>query len=204
MFNSVVQSRAAKWGLLASVLAVFALFSGIYLPGCSDNPATSTESSLSQDDVSFFDLPFDDGTLAKVVQDETTELDIVLAEESCSVDDGGSFIIGDKVKLYEFIVPPGALPYDANISVEILEIKTKVSGAVDVIYDFAPDGLVFNTPAYLLVNVKKVLGPKALSLRFFYLNEQTNLWEFQGEYFPGADGVACVPIIHFSKYGSTR
>lgn len=204
MFNNVIQSRAAKWGLLASVLAVFALFSGFCLPGCSNNPATSPESDLSQDDVSFFDLPFSETELAKAVNDDDTDVEVIFAEDVFAALDGGSLTIIDKVKLYEFVVPPNALTSSTEISVEIIELKGKVTGSVDVIYDFAPDGLVFKETAWLYINVKKVLGPKAESVRFFYLNENTSEWEFQGEYYPDASGIACLPIDHFSRYGTTR
>ncbi len=75
MSSKLIESRTTQWGLLVSFVAIFALISGLYLPGCSQNPATSPDLSLSQDEVSFFELPFDESALEKKVTDPTVDVE---------------------------------------------------------------------------------------------------------------------------------
>ncbi|UCC45475.1 MAG: hypothetical protein JSU65_06030 [Candidatus Zixiibacteriota bacterium] len=202
MFNRLTLSRATKWGLLASMLAVFALFSGIYLPGCSNNPNNSTQVNAPEEEFSFFDDSFDDAALAKAVIDPAINVDFLTAEEYLSAEDGGSIVIGTIGTYYEFYVPPDAVPYDVAISVQITRLEKKYSKEVAVVYDFSPDGLVFAQPATLRMDVTKVLGKKATEANLYYYNEQTKSWEHKGTYPAGADGWVSMPIEHFSRWGA--
>ena len=53
------------------------------------------------------------------------------------------------------------------------------------------------------IDVAKVLGKKATCLRWYYLNEQTGIWVYQGQFCADPEtGFATVPIEHFSRYGA--
>ncbi len=203
MRNELGQSRAARWGLLVSFVALFALISGLYLPGCSENPATSPDTTLSQDETSFFDEPFDELALARVVElQSTVDVEILYGEATFTTLDGGELVVGRSGNFHEFIIYPGAIDTDVVISMEILKVESRKNDDVAVIYEFKPDGLVFSTPGELKVNVAKLLGKKKTCLRWYYLNEQTGNWVYQGEYCADADGIATIFIDHFSRYGA--
>lgn len=202
MFNRLILSRATKWGLLASMLAVFALFSGIFLPGCSNNPNSATDMSTFQDEVSFFDLPFDDEMLAKAIADPSIDVQVISGENLVTVEDGGIIYVGATGNLHEFIVPAGAVPYDVNITLEIVKLERRSNGYVSVIYDFGPDGLVFAEPAILRMDVTKVLGRKATEAHLYYLNEETGQWEEKGVFPAGPDNYVNMTIDHFSRWGA--
>lgn len=202
MDTKLIQPRAAKWGLLISFLAVFALITGLCLPGCSENPSTSSDTILPEDDVSFFDQPFDEVQYARLVELAAVDEDILFGELPIVADDGGTIVVGTKGNYHEFEVPPGALPYNEIIRVEIIKVESK-KDEIAVIYDFDPDGLVFNTSAYLKIDVAKVLGKRATSANLYYLDESvdTPRWILYDSANAGPDGVAVFSIDHFSKYG---
>ena len=202
MGGKLVQPRAAKWGMLISFLAVFALAMGLYLPGCSENPTTSGETSLADDETSFFDQPFDDVQFARLVELAAVDEEVLFGELPIIADVGGTIVVGTKGNSHEFEVPPGALPYDAIIRVEITKIEAK-KDEIAVIYDFAPEGLVFDSPAFLKIDVAKVLGKKATSFELYYLDESldTPRWVSYGNFPADENGIATAQIDHFSKYG---
>jgi len=204
MSNQQSRPWAAKWGILISFAAVFALVFGLYLPGCSDNPTSSTD-TLSQDETGFFDEPFDDIQYARLVElAAATDDEYLYGEEFLTVLDGGSIVIGTNGNFHEFLVPAGALPYNATISLEILKVEKNKDDKIVVIYDFAPDGLVFNQSAYLIIDPAKLLGKKATCVDFYYLDESANpsVWKFQGTYcVEGTGSLVTIPVDHFSKYG---
>jgi len=203
MGNKLIQSRVAKWGLLVSLVAVFALISGLCLPGCSDNPATSSDINLSQDETSFFDQPFDEVVFARAVELEATiDVETLFGEAVFTSVDGGELVIGTAGNFHYFSMQPNSMPYDATISLEIMKIDSKKNDDVAVIYEFKPDGLEFLIPAELGINVAKVLGKRATCVKWYYLNEQTGVWQYQGEYCADPDGFARIPIEHFSRYGA--
>lgn len=202
MNDQQIQPRAAKWGILVSFVAVFALVFGLYLPGCSDNPATSPD-TLSQDETSYFDQEFDEAQYAKLVDLAAETEEYLWGEDLFTAVDGGSLVIGTNGNFHELLVPVGALPYDVTIRVEIIKVEDKKDDLV-IIYDFAPDGLVFLQPAYLIIDPAKLLGKKATCVDFYYLDESVfpAVWTLQGTYCADSrTGKATIPIEHFSKYG---
>ncbi|MEW6411324.1 MAG: hypothetical protein AB1483_02495 [Candidatus Zixiibacteriota bacterium] len=199
MSSKLIESRAAKWGLLVSFVAVFALMSGLYLPGCSQNPTTSSDLNLSQDETNFFELPFDESALAKKVTDPTVDVEIALGEGLVTVDGGGVIEVGTK---HLFTVAPMSVYTNTLISAEITRIEE--DGIVTAIYEFGPHGTVFSLPAVLQIDAKTLFDKGTKSINFYYLNEQTNLWELQGQYPVDDNGYAHVPVYHFSKYGASR
>ncbi len=204
MGKKIVQSRAAKWGLLISMVAVFAFLSGLYLPGCSQNPATSSDVDLFQDETSFFDQPFDEVAFARAVElDATIDVEELYGEELITCLDGGEIVIGTAGNFHQFVVYPNSITQDATISLEITKIDSKKNDDVAIMYEFKPDGLQFLIPAELRIDVAKVFGRRATCLRWYYLNEQTGVWVYQGQFCADPlTGIATVPVLHFSRYGA--
>ena len=201
MRDKLIQSGAARWGLLVSLVAVFALISGLCLPGCSENPNSSLETNLSQDETSFFDEPFDEVSFAKKVEDPNVDVEVLFGEELCTVLDGGTLVVGTAGNYHELVIEPDALLADTVIRVEITKVDDRNEN-VQLVYEFWPDGLVFSTPATLRLNVAKVLGKRATCVDFYYLNENAGLWEFQGTYCADPlTGIADIPVEHFSRWG---
>jgi len=202
MNNQQTRPWAAKWGILISFVAVFALVFGLYLPGCSNNPVTSPD-TLSQDETSFFDQPLDDAQYAKLVDLAAETEEYLWGEDLFTALDGGSLVIGTNGNFHEFLIPAGALPYTTEIRVEIITVEGK-KGDVALIYDFSPDGLVFLQPAYLIVDPAKLLGKKATCIDFYYLDESVSpaVWTLQGTYcVDSQNNLVTVPVYHFSRYG---
>ncbi|UCG60527.1 MAG: hypothetical protein JSV52_09335 [Candidatus Zixiibacteriota bacterium] len=204
MATKIIQSRVAKWGLLISALAVFALISGLYLPGCSENPAIPSGTDLSQDETSFFDQPFDEAAFARAVElQAVVDVEVLYEEGLFTSLDGGEIVIGTAGNFQEFVVYPYSVPYDVTISLEITSLQSKKNDDVAIVYEFKPDGLEFLIPAELKINVAKVLGKRATCLRWYYLNEQTGIWVYQGQFCADPEtGFATVPVEHFSRYGA--
>ncbi len=124
---------------------------------------------------------------------------VVYGEALVTVEDGAVIEVGNK---HLFTVAAASISANTLVSIEITRLE--VDGNVDVIYDFGPDGLAFSLPAVLQVDVKKLFDKFTTSVNFYYLNEQTNLWEAQGTVPVDIDGYAYVPVYHFSKYGVSR
>lgn len=202
MRDKTIQSGATKWGSLMMFLAMFALLAGLYLPGCSDGPTTSPDVTLSQDETSYFDEPFDEVEFARLVDLAAVDDEYLYGEELLSVVDGGSIVIGTAGNFHEFYVPPGALSQPTLIQMEILKVEKKDN--IVAVYDFGPDGLVFLQSAWLIVDPAKLLGKKATCVDFYYLDEGVNpaVWVLQGTYCVDPFTQKCaIPVDHFSKYG---
>ena len=185
-----------------TLVAVFALVFGLCLPGCSENPSSSSEPGLQQDEASFFDLPFDETSLAKAADDPNIIFDVIRDDELFNAIDGGTLVIGSGGALQEFVVAPYSMEVDAVIAVEVTKIDSKSREQCQIIYDFQPDGLVFAVPATLRVDVARVLGKRSTCANIYHLNEDTGRWEHQGTYCADpVTGIAEIPIPHFSKWG---
>lgn len=186
MKNPSTPVQGAKWGLLVSFLAVFALVSVFVITGCSDNPLDS--SAVVTTESTFFDQPFDEVAFAKVTS--TTE---VINSSAYLTDETGGTV---PLTPHWFEVLPQSFPADTMFTVLIVSVDD-----ASVVYDFGPDGLVFSEAATLHISVTSLYGKRATEVSFYWLNETTNLWELQGVYKADAAGYAHVPIEHFSKFG---
>jgi len=92
-------------------------------------------------------------------------------------------------------VPSSALSEPVAIGAEAVLL---VSGR-DVLrlFDFSPDGLVFQRPAVLTLDTD--LPPNTV-LKLYYLNPKTGRWQLEQAAVTNGDGVVVFMIKHFSKY----
>lgn len=113
--------------------------------------------------------------------------------------DGGTLEMqmrGFKSKLK---IPKNALSADVVISVEGVLVSTPFCEVL--LYDFSPDGLVFNLPASLEVDAGKL--EKGTTFNLFWWNPDTSAWEFQQECVVDHHKIE-FEVHHFSKYGIAR
>ncbi|MEW6411325.1 MAG: hypothetical protein AB1483_02500 [Candidatus Zixiibacteriota bacterium] len=202
MASRIIESKASQWGLLVSFVAVFALLSGLYLTGCSQSPTTSTDLTLSQDQEGFFELPYDETALEKEAVNPNMEVEVLYGEGLVTTEDGGDIWVGTAGNIHEFLVSPMAIPSDTIIQIGVTKVEWH--DEIVVLYDFGPDGLQFAIPAVLKVNAQKLFGANVSAINWFYLDERTNTWQYQGSYQVDALGEIEIPVYHFSKYGASR
>ena len=194
---------AITGGTMVFFLAAMIFSAVVILTGCENTPLT-TESIDSQDQTSFFDLPYDTEARAKRVDgdddDEYTIDTIAFYENYISVTDGGVVLLGETESADAFVVQPESFPYDTSFVLEVTKIVS-VDGQMAIVYDCGPDGLTFSKPAILLINVWADFGKSTSSVCLYWLNETTNKWEFQTESNVDDVGQAIFLLDHFSKWG---
>jgi hypothetical protein len=184
----------ASWRPFAPLVVILALVVIFGLPGCSDKPL---DVNTSQEDISFFDLPFDDNALAK---GRPVSYDAVYrTEDYLTVEDGGLIEINSHDGAFTFVVEPYSFPEDTRFTVAVYIVEDTPEKTT-IVYEFGPDGLVFTEPAHLILNADVVAAMGAQSTDFFYLSG--NKWIYQGTYFRDKDNQFVIPIEHFSKYGT--
>jgi len=93
-------------------------------------------------------------------------------------------------------VPKNALSGNTLMSVEGLLFSTPFGNLL--LYDFGPDGLVFNVPSQLEVDAGQLKDNTWLSL--LWLNPLTDEWEFQEQVQVKGHKIK-FDVHHFSKYG---
>ncbi len=190
---------AITGGTMVFFLAAMIFSAVVILTGCENTPLT-TESIDSQDQTSFFDLPYDPDALAKRVDDGITIDTIAFYENYITATDGGVVLLGETESADAFVVQPESFPYDTSFVLEVTKI-VDADGQMAIIYDCGPDGLIFTKPAILLINVWADFGKSTSSVCLYWLNETTNKWELQAEAQVDDAGRAAFELDHFSKWG---
>jgi len=110
--------------------------------------------------------------------------------------DGGTISIVSEGYNHEFVVDPSAVKSDVVISVKAS--KDVVDRKACIVFEFGPDGLVFDKPASLKFSMGE-LDASSLSATLYYFDPKLGQWVSQGS--TGVtDGVATFSISHFSKY----
>ena len=191
---------AITGGTMVFFLAAMIFSAVVILTGCENTPLT-TESIDSQDQISFFDLPYDPEAMAKRADDVFTIDTIAFYENFITVTDGGVVLLGETESADAFVVQPESFPYDTSFVLEVTKIVS-VDGPMAIIYDCGPDGLTFSKPAILLINAWADFGKPTTSVNLYWLNETTNKWEFQAEAQVDDAGRAAFELDHFSKWGT--
>lgn len=181
-----------RWRLLTPLVMVFALAMVLGLPGCSDQPL---DVNTSQEEVSFFDLPFDP------LEKKTDYIDQNVTFGTIEVEEGGVLVVPGGHATFSFEVEPYSFPADTVFSVGVY-VVSEDGDAPTIIYEFEPDGLEFTVPATLVLDADYVAGLGANSVDFFYLNR--NKWVFQGKYFADSKRQIRIPLEHFSRWGTGR
>ncbi len=186
--------RVARGWLVTPLVTTLILAVVFGLPGCSDKPLNVEP---TQDEIGFFDLPFDDEAIAK----RSVSYEAVYkCFQELSAEEGGTIEVPGSNGAFSFVVAPNSFPADTVIEIEIYIIDDDEISPT-VIYEFKPDGLVFSEPAKLVVNTKVVAGLNSESVGFYYL--MGNRWVYQGTFF-STDGVdeIIIEVPHFSKWGT--
>ncbi len=191
MKDRLSKQRIALWRSLMPVVAILALAVAFGLPGCSEKPL---DVNTSQEEISFFDLPFDDGVFAKkgLVATYRTEDFITVAE-------GGTIEISAHGAVFSFVIAPNSFPEDTRFTLAIY-ILEDTPDKTTVVYEFGPDGLVFTEPALLVLDANVVVPEGSQTIDFYYLNK--NRWVYQGTYDRNKDDQFVIGIDHFSRYGT--
>jgi hypothetical protein len=119
------------------------------------------------------------------------------AEDEVDIGPGGghvSFTFNNGAGRLE--VPSGALSENTTISAKAVRLVAR-RGHV-TLFDFHPDGLVFDVPAILTLEVPDLHNGAWLHLSWY--NTDTEKWEFQ-ERARIQNGKVSFEVSHFSKYG---
>lgn len=178
-----------RWRWLTPFLMIFALAAIVGLQGCSDE---SLDVNTSQEEVNFFDQPFDP------LDKKTDYVDYNVTFGTIEVDEGGVLVVPGGHNTFAFEVAPNSIPENTVISVGVYIVNE--DEVPTIIYEFEPDGLEFTVPATLILEADYVAGPEGKSVDFYYLNR--NKWVFQGKYFADANGQIKIPVEHFSRWGT--
>jgi hypothetical protein len=109
---------------------------------------------------------------------------------------GGTIAVDKSGYTHEFDIPARAVSSDQVISVSVKEDKIGDRNAI--VFEFGPDGLVFNTPSQLKCAISEI-NARATSGKLYYYDPKVGDWILQGDA-PVVDGVVDFNIYHFSKY----
>lgn len=183
-------------GLTFLVCTLLAL---VLLPGCGNNPVAPD-----------IDAPYsyDNGLRGLKYADSLLNADggTTLAKRGHSLETADDEAeIGPEGGLVRFTfengegwleVPGGALSENTTIYAEAVRLVAR-RGHV-TLFDFHPDGLVFEVPAVLTLEVPDLHNGAWLHLSWY--NTDTGKWEFQ-ERARIQNGKVSFEVSHFSKYG---
>jgi len=181
------------WRLFAPLAAILALVVVFGLSGCSDE---AVNVNTSQEEVDFFDLPFDEEVLTKRGE---SYVDVFVASRYLEASEGGTISVHGNDGDFKFVVAPYSFPTSTLFTVTVYIVEDE-DAKVSIIYEFSPDGLVFSAPAWLVLDADVVTGVDSDAIDFYYLDGKR--WKFQGTYHANQDGEIWVDIHHFSRYGS--
>lgn len=217
MKNKPALLKLLTGGSMLFFLAAVVFTFGAALTGCDTN-VTSVEDVDTQEEVNFFDLPYDPVELAKRTDIQVTEVTVFTAFISAS--DGGVILLDEPeaVETFDgierldavnestetvdaFVIQPLSFLNDTSFTFEITKMVT-VDGDVPVTYDCEPDGLVFSKPAILLINAVNAFGQKTELVNFYYYDETNRAWELLEQQEPNSDGLVAFTVGHFSRYGA--
>ena len=177
-----MSKRLRGFSLVGGLVLLAAIFA---LSGCSSQ--SPMESNLPQ--ITDLDRMEPGGRSAEPAQVESDQ-------ELITADDGGKIEIARGDFLHEFKVESGAIGEDVEITVKTY--RDKIGSKEVIVFEFGPDGLVFEKPATLEFQIAE-LNAAALSAKLFYFDPDLKKWIYQGS--SGVkDGVAEFAIHHFSKY----
>lgn len=106
----------------------------------------------------------------------------------------------------ELILPPGSLPADTLVELEVIPLPEAPPAGVRVIsraYEFSPSGTTFSPPATFVFHYSTndlVGGINPASLRVMIFNSATNTWDAVGGVVDSVAQTVTVSLDHFSTY----
>jgi len=91
------------------------------------------------------------------------------------------------------------LGLDDNELITIKSDNDNIKGRKAIIFEFGPEGLVFNNASKLKVDISE-LNPSATNAKLYYFDPRVGDWVLQGEKRIEKGGIVSFDIYHFSKY----
>lgn len=174
-------------------LKVFSLVSGLVvliaafmLAGCSANSPLAPE-------------PDQIGSIEKLVGAGSYGSDAMgttRSDKLISCEQGGTINIERGDYQHKFIVEPGAIDDDTQITVSVNREIVKSKDAI--VFDFSPNGLVFREAAKLDFEMAE-LSSVSTSAKLSYYEPRLGIWVNQ-DLKPVVNGRVVFDIFHFSKY----
>ncbi len=188
--ESVKRSRKSKQLISLVGLLLTLSLSLAFLAGCSSN-ATGPEEQVPDDPKASW---FEESAKADDVYSGPI-IDLGLDVDFLSVGvSGGLLEITVDGLAVSIDVPKGAVSEDVDITVDAKVVKTLLGPIY--LFDFGPDGLIFNTP----ITLRQPMPASQRYAFLYYFNPDTKLWELQ-QAVKVVNGYASFSIYHFSKYG---
>ncbi len=196
--NKIFRRKLTKrWAVMACGFVFGGLTLGLILGSCSDNGVVINDST--EDYVSFFDMPYYPDAVAK--NSAIAEASFTHVEARLSAEQGGVIALGDSAENEAFVVVGESIVADTTFKITVTRILT-IDGEMPIIWDFSPDGLQFSRPAILRLDLGALFGKNVKAVDLYYLNEETNLWEYLQSCEADDAQIACLPIYHFSTYSA--
>jgi len=96
-----------------------------------------------------------------------------------------------------FLVPPRAVL--APVLITVVAVDSLLPGHDVAVFDFGPDGLAFQVPAKLTLQVS---DPEGTMKQLYWWNPSSGRWQLVNVA-PVKGGVVTFNVAHFSKYGIT-
>jgi hypothetical protein len=215
--NSSTLKHNQEGKTMKKLLLLLAAISAMLVCGCSEqmNPVEPAQIGNADDTPALSRIVGAKTLLAAgestmpLVSDIISVSQLVRASVGGNVRLQGAYVAlsGDTISYdVSLMVPVGALPYDATITISI----AKSSFATDGTITFGPCGLVFNTPVKLMLHARNIdFVKKNQTIAFYYLNNGVM------EAMPASYGSvvkksssetidASANIPHFSRYAFGR
>lgn len=182
-----------RWRSMTLLLLAAFLLAPFWFSGCSDNPADVTS---ADGETSFFDLPFDELEFAKGGK---SYVDVYSAQALISAEDGGTISVGKNQQVFHFEVLPNTIRQDTVIAVTVYVVEDSEASSV-IIFEFAPDGLTFSTPATLTMDADELANRTLEEVDWYYL--RGNKWIYQATFEADVNDKFVIPVEHFSRWGA--
>jgi len=175
-----MSKRLMSIGLLLGLVALSAF---VVISGCSSQKPTGPLSETSPD-------------LTKIIPAIAPSLEVLDVSELITPDITDTIQILRDASIDNFIIPAGALDEITNI--EVRSYGDYIGTRKVLVYEFGPEGLVFNSATHLNVDITK-LKATARTASLYYFDPNINNWVYQGSA-AGNAGRVDFNIYHFSKY----
>jgi len=123
-------------------------------------------------------------------------LDILEVEELISPAISDTIQIIRNTSVDNFIIPAGAL--NSTTAIEVRSYYDRIGTHQVLVYEFGPEGLVFNSATHLNIDITK-LSKTSRAATLYYFDPLVNDWVVQGSALINL-GRVDFSIYHFSKY----
>lgn len=175
-----MSKRLMSVSLLLGMVAISAF---VIISGCSSQNPTGPISGAPSD-------------LTKITPAIAPSLAVIDISELISPAHTDTIQILRNTSIDNFIIPAGAL--DELTNIEVRSYGDYIGTRKVLVYEFGPEGLVFNSATHLNVDITK-LKALARTASLYYFDPNINDWVYQGSVAVNG-GRVDFSIYHFSKY----